>query len=159
MVNKNLIQEVSRLRAESSLQITMSPPPKQTNPSIQLCFLNARSLHRHMNDVQCDLYYISSDVCMFVETGFCQSDMDDMYAIDGFTLFRNDGQSQGANRPYGGTAIYSRLEFLLHFPCQHNRNGIEITVARLSVLPNVNIIVVYRSQRIPVQQLRLVPGT
>ena len=93
--------------------------------------------------------------CMFVETRFCQSDKDDMYAIDGFTLFRNDGQSQGTNRPYGGTAIYSRLECLPDFPCQHNRNGIEITVARLSVLPNVNIIVVYRSQTIPVQQLCL----
>jgi len=32
---------------------------------------------------------------------------------------------------------------------------VSITVARLSILPNVSIVVVYRSQRIPVQQLCL----
>ena len=78
MVNKNVIQEMSRLCTDSSLQITMSPPSKQTNQSIQLCFVNARSLHKHIDDVQCDLYYISSDMCMFVETRFSQSDMNDM---------------------------------------------------------------------------------
>ena len=50
-------------------------------------------------------------------------------------------------------AIYYRLELLPEFSFQHNRNGIEITVARLSVLPNVSIIVFYQSQRILVQQL------
>ena len=78
-----------------------------------------------------------------------------MYALDGFTLFRNDSQSQGTNRLHDGTAMYSKLEFRPHFPCIHIRNGIEITLTRLSVLPNVNIIVVYRSQRISVHELCL----
>lgn len=78
-----------------------------------------------------------------------------MYTLEGFTLFRNDGQSSSSNRPYGGTAVYSKLKFAPGFPYRHNRNGIEITVLRLSVLANVNIIVIYRSQTVPVHQMCL----
>ena len=136
-----------------SLQISMSPPPKQTKQSIKICFLNARSLHRHTDNVRCALYYTSSDMCMFAETRFSQSDTDNMYTLGGFTMFRNDGQSSSNSRPYGGTAIYSKLEFASGFPHHYNRNGTKKTVTRLSVLPNVNIIVIYRSPTVPVQNM------
>ena len=152
MVSSDVLK-MSCLHNERSLQISMSPPPKQTKQSIKLCFPNARSLHRHIDDVRCDLYYTSSDMCMFVETRFSQSDTDNMYTLEGFTMLRNDGQSSSNSRPYGGTAIYSKLEFALGFPYHYNRNGTEITVTWLSVLPNVNIMVIYRSPIVPVQNM------
>lgn len=105
---------MNRLRAHSSLKITMFPPSR-TKQSIQLCFLNARSLHQHLDDVRHDLYFASSDMCMFVETRFFQCDTDNMFTLECFTLFRNDGQSSSSNRPYGGTAIYTNSNVLQAF--------------------------------------------
>jgi endonuclease/exonuclease/phosphatase (EEP) superfamily protein YafD len=80
------------------------------------------------------------------------SDDDDMYNIDGYTLFRNDGVSS-TSRPSGGMAVFSRVEFLPGYPRCHNINGIEITIMKVMILPHVTIIGIYRSPRIPVQQL------
>ena len=62
MVSTDVQSEMNRLRTEGSLEMTMSPPVKQDDSSIQLCFLNARSLHKHIDDVRCDLYI---DLLMF----------------------------------------------------------------------------------------------
>ena len=75
-----------------------------------------------------------------------------MYDIDGYTLFRNDGHSL-TTRPFGGMAVFSRVEFLPGYPCCYNINGIEITIMKAMILPHVTIIGIYRSPRIPVQQL------
>jgi endonuclease/exonuclease/phosphatase (EEP) superfamily protein YafD len=80
------------------------------------------------------------------------SDYDDMYNIDGYTLFRNDGVSS-TSRSFGGMAVFSRVEFLPGYPRCHNINGIEITIMKVMILPHVTIIGIYRSPRIPVQQL------
>ena len=76
-----------------------------------------------------------------------------MYAVDGYSLFRNDSQSSVVPRPYGGTAVFSRIDFMPGYPCCHNINGIEITTMKVTILPHVTIIGVYRSPKVPVQQL------
>ena len=121
--------------------------------SFKLCFLNPRSLHRHIDDVRHDLNYTSTDINIFSETRFASSDNDNMYAIDGYTVFRNDAQSSATSRPYGGTAIFSRVDFIPGYPCARNINGIEITIVKVWILPHVTIIGVYRSPKIPIQQL------
>ena len=81
------------------------------------------------------------------KTRFSSLDNDGMYVMDRFTLFRNDNYALNA-RPFGGTAIYSRHSFVPSFPYNCNTNGIEITVVRLSILPNITIIAIYRSPKI-----------
>jgi hypothetical protein len=56
-------------------------------------------------------------------------------------------------RPFGGMAVFSRVEFLPGYPCCYNINGIEITIMKAMILPHVTIIGIYRSPGIPVQQL------
>ena len=67
-------------------------------------------------------------------------------------IFRTDGVSS-TSRPFGGMAVFSRVEFLPGYPRCHNINGIEITIMKVMILPRVTIIGIYRSPRIPVQQL------
>ena len=69
-------------------------------------------------------------------------------------MFRNDNQVFNT-RPYGGTAIYSRLQFivdtLLHLASL--TNGIEITVVKVSTLPNVTITAIYCLPKISLKLL------
>ena len=44
------------------------------------------------------------------------TDLKICYAIEGYELFRNDATSN-INRPYHGTAVYSRLQMLNGYPC------------------------------------------
>ena len=145
--------EMERLRREGRLKLCVSPLYSGHQISFKLCFLNARSLHRHIEDVRKDLNYTTTDICIFTETRFCQSDNDSMYDIDGYTLFKNNSQSSLNTRPYGGTAIYSRVDFIPGYPYCHNINGIEITIVRVMPLPHVTIIGVYRSPKVPVRQM------
>ena len=56
------------------------------------------------------------DVNVFSETRLCYLDSDTDCSITGYTLFRNDSQLDVFNtRPYGGTAVYSKIPFLLGF--------------------------------------------
>ena len=54
-------------RTQGRLQLTTSPMTTCDN-EINVCFLNARSLHKHIGDICNDLYCKNSDVCMFLET-------------------------------------------------------------------------------------------
>lgn len=98
-----------------------------------------------------DLNYTSTDVNIFAETCFSCSDNDDLYKIDNYTLFRNDANQSTTTRPYGGIAVYSRVEFIPSYPRAHNRNGVEITLMKMMNLPYVTIIGIYRSPKIPIQ--------
>ena len=74
-------------------------------------YLNARSLHKHIN-VRHDLNLTSTDINIFSETRCMRSDNDVMYEISGYTLFRNDSHSL-TSRPFGGMAVLVELNFYL----------------------------------------------
>ena len=57
---------------------------------LKLCYLNVRSLHKHIEDIRKDLIYLSADINIFTETRFNSQDNNDMYDIAGYVLFRND---------------------------------------------------------------------
>ena len=149
-VSTGVKNEMERLRTQGSLQVTTSPMTTCDN-AVNICFLHARSLHKHSNDIRNDLYYKNSGVCMFVETRFHHRDTNTMYTINGYHLYRNDGYSPNTSGPYGGTAIYSRIKLMPGYPYIADINGIDVTIVKLKILPNVNILSVYRSPSIPVQ--------
>ena len=83
-------KEMNRLRTEGQLCLTVLPLYKIEKNAFKVSFLNARSLHKHINDIRTDLNYSSSDVCIFSETRLSHSDIDNDYSLDGYSLFRND---------------------------------------------------------------------
>ena len=127
---------MEELRTERSLQLCIFPLYKiNDNSVLKLCYLNARSLHKHIEDVRNDFNYLSSDIAVFTETRFNPIEPNEMYTIDGFQLFRNDSHSCVNNgRPYYGTAVYSRVPLVAGYPYSHNINSIEFTMIKVSTV-------------------------
>ena len=79
-----------------------------------------------------DLNCLSANINIFAETRFSFQDTDGMYCIPGYELFRNDNSnSSNASRPYGGTAVYSKIPYLTGYPCCNNIHGIELTIIKI----------------------------
>ena len=146
-VSPEVQTEMKRLRSSGCLKLSVLPLYAANPIAFKICYINTRSLHRQIDDIRKDLNYSSTDISIFSETRFIiNSDYDSMYTIVGYNLFRNDSQSfNNTTRPFGGTAVYSRIQFIPGHPYSFNRNGVEITVIRCMDLPHITIIGVYRS--------------
>ena len=149
-VNQKVVAEVEQLRTERRLQLCFTPLyDVKYESDLKVCFLNARSLHKHIDDVRHDFNFTSSDIAIFTETRISLFDNDELYTINGFQLFRNDGDMTYYNngRPYGGTIVYSKIPFVEGYPYSHNVNGIEFTVVKVTSNDDLTIIAVYRSPK------------
>ena len=102
-VSADVQTEKKRLR-NSGLSLSVSPPYTKSPVSFKICYLNARSLHKHIDQIRKDLSYSNTDKSIFSETRFTNSDHDSMYAINGYSLFRNDCHSNSTTRPFGGNS-------------------------------------------------------
>ena len=140
------------LRNEYKLDLCITPLYMLVNTDLKICYLNARSLHKHIEDVRKDINYLSADITIFTETRFSQNDPDEMYAIEGYELFRND-ETSNVNHPYHRTAVYSRLRMLNGYPCARNCHGIKVTIARTVEHPDLIVIGIYRSPRVVLSSL------
>ena len=149
-VDHKVIAEMQQLRTDRKLELCFTPLYNFDESHLTVCFLNARSLHKHIEDVRNDYNFTSACVAIFSETRFSPFDVDELYTIDGFQLFRNDGHMTNHNngRPYGGTAVYSKIPFANGYPYSHNSSGIEFTVIKLADKQELTTIGVYRSQKI-----------
>ena len=85
---------------------------------------------------------LSGDIPIFTETRFGQHDPDEIYANEGYELFRND-ETSNDNHPYHGTAVYSRLQMLNGCPTARNCHEIEVTIAKTVEHPHLIIIGIY----------------
>jgi hypothetical protein len=145
-VDQRVVKEMEMLRTERSLKLCFTPLYMLDHSDLKVCYLNARSLHKHIEDVQKDINYSSTDIVIFTETRFSPLDPDEMYNINGYRLFRNDtSQFSGPGRPYGGTAAYSRIPLKEGYPHSHNISGIEFTIIKTESHQNLTIIGLYRS--------------
>ena len=70
-----------------------------------------------------------------------------------YTLFRNDAPSRDSQntQPFGGTAVYSRLDYYPSYPYCFNRNAVEITILRF-MIPHAIIVAVYRSISVSIRE-------
>ena len=153
-VHPDVKKEMERLRTSARLKLCISPLYEITGSVLKLCYLNARSVHKHIQDLCNDLNYLSADINIFAETRFSLQDTDEMYYIPGYELFRNDNSnSSNASRPYGGTAVYSKIPYLTGYPCCNNIHGIELTIIKIISPVDWTIIGIYRSPKVPVTQL------
>ena len=70
---------MERLRNDAKLDLCISPVYNADQIPLKRCYLNTRSLHRHIEDVRKDLNYSNTDVNIFSETRFSHSDNDSMF--------------------------------------------------------------------------------
>lgn len=147
---------MQQLRTGHHTKLTNTPIYELDPNTFKICFLNSRSLHKHIEDIRSDLNYSNMDINIFSETRLYHLDSNASYAISGYTIFRNDSESAIlTTRPFSGTAVYTKIPFKPGYPLAKNTNGVEITIIKVVAIPHVNIIGVYRSPKVSVQQMCL----
>ena len=151
-IDQKVVQEMQLLRNEYELDLCFTPLYMLANIDLKICYLNARSLDKHIEDVKKDINYLSADITIFTETSFSQNDRDEMYAIEGYELFKND-ETSNVNHPYHGTAVHSRLRMLNGYPYARNCHGIELTITKTVKHPDLIIIGMYRYPRVVLSSL------
>ena len=93
-IDENVVAEIQQLRTERTLELCFTPLYHMDDSNFKVCYLNARSLHKHIDDVRNDFNLCSSDLAIFSETRFLPCDPDDIYNIDGYhALFRRTQQT------------------------------------------------------------------
>ena len=148
--------EINRLRTVAYLQPSLLFLSDTGNDYTKVVFLNTRSLHKHIDDVRNDVNLKVADVNIFAETRFWLFDRNEEYEIDRFSLFRNEALTDvysSTQRPYGGTAVYTKAACLDEYPICENLYGVEIIILKLKHLPNIVIVGIYRSSKISVRHL------
>ena len=75
---------MEQLRTIAKLKLCIPPLYHITGSCLKLCYLNARSVHKHIQDLHKDLHYSSSDINIFAETRFSLQDPNGMYDISGY---------------------------------------------------------------------------
>ena len=86
-VDQKVVKEMEILRTGNNLKLCFTPLYMLNHSDLKVCYLNLRSLHKHIEDVRKDINYSSTDISVFSETRFSPLDPDDMYNINGYKLF------------------------------------------------------------------------
>ena len=86
-VHQDVAKEMERLRTSAKLSLCVSQLYDISRSLFKLCYLNARSVHRHIEDLRKDLNYSCADIYIFAETRFSYQEPNDMYNITGYNLF------------------------------------------------------------------------
>ena len=73
-----VVKEMLELRAQRYLDLCFTPLYKLDPTDLKVCHLNARSLHKHIDDVRKDFNYSCCDIAIFTETRFSSHDDDEM---------------------------------------------------------------------------------
>ena len=121
---------MQRLRTEASLKLSYTPLYKIDPSRIKLVFNNARSLHKHFEDVQFEPNVLSADVIGFAESRLCTRDEDVHFALNRFRLVRLD-EAAHETRPHHGLALYAKEHFEIQEVIKHHSQFCEFIFAKL----------------------------
>ena len=78
-VDNDVAKEMDCLRTSAKLSLCESRLYDLTGSLFKLCYLNARSVHGHIEDLRKDLTHSCADIYIFAETRFSCQDPNDMY--------------------------------------------------------------------------------
>ena len=67
-VDPKVVQEMQLLRNEYKLHLCFTPLYMLANTDLKICYLNARSLHKHIEDVRKDINYHDADDYLYYES-------------------------------------------------------------------------------------------
>ncbi|XP_062598648.1 uncharacterized protein LOC134260084 [Saccostrea cucullata] len=103
--DENVDKEMERLR-ENRLQLSYIPLYSVCK-DVKFLFNNARSLHKHFVDIKSEPSVLAADVIGIAESWLCESDSDEDFTLEGFTMFRNDANISHT-RSHHGIVVYLR---------------------------------------------------
>ena len=104
-LDERVTSEMQRLRTEAALELCYVPLYKIDPCKIKIAFNNARSLHKHLKEIEVEPNVLAADVIGFAETRLCQRDEDTDFTLKGFALIRLD-ETDSVHRPHLGLALY-----------------------------------------------------
>ena len=105
-VDQNVVVEMERLRTNETMDLCYIPVYNFPSDSLKVSFLNARSLHKHFDDVKHDHSMQCSDIMAFCETRLYEHEQD-IYRFEGYNLHMNCQPQNSQNvRPHLGLAVY-----------------------------------------------------
>ena len=145
-VDQRVVKEMEMLRTERSLKLSFTPLYMLDHSDLKVCYLNARSLHKHIEDVRKDINYSSTDILIFAETRFSSFDPNEMYNIVVIAY----SEMIFLNILVLDDHMVEQL-FIVEslckkgYPYAHNLNGIEVTIIKTTSHPNLTIVGLYRS--------------
>ncbi|CAG2240378.1 unnamed protein product [Mytilus edulis] len=173
-IDKSVRKEMERLR-ENPVQPSLQLLYKIEQSDMKLCFLNASSMSRHIDDIRCDNSVSATNIACFAEIRFHKKDSINETSLPGFKQYRQDENSSDvtnntnrlafqnnkqkenssgkATRPVHGLAVYSKEDFVKEYPLNKTYKTIEVTVVKTELLPNVVILVVYKPPKTDVKDL------
>ena len=122
--------EMQRLRTQASLELSYTPLYRIDPNRIKLAFNNARSLHKHFEDVQFEPNVLSADIIGFAESRLCTRDEDVNFALNRFRLVRLD-EAAHETRPHHGLALYVKEHFAIQEVVKHHSQFCEFISAKL----------------------------
>ena len=112
-VNESVRDEMSHLRADRCMPLTLYLPYLHSDSRYHITFLNVRSLHKHIDCVRHDRSLLACDVNLFCETRTSSVDSSDCYHIDTFNSVFYHGISTRGCRSHYGLAMYSKRPILM----------------------------------------------
>ena len=138
------------LRNECKLNLCFIPLYMLENTDLKICYLNARSLHKHIDNVRKDTNYLLADILIFkrVSVHMILMKCTQLMATSYLKIMR----LQMLIIHVMGT-VFSRLRMLNGYPYVRNRHGTELTVAKTIEHPDLIIIGIYRSPRVVLSSL------
>ena len=113
----------------------------------KIAYNNCRSLHKHVEDIRCDKSLLSAHIIGLSESRLCHMDDTNSYAIEGFTMIRND-QSLNNNvvRPPHGSVLYAKNGINISKSFSYSTKDLEfIVIESHHHLIDLQIVVVYKS--------------
>ena len=122
-VSDKVTEQMVVLRSSRAMTMTLKFPHSFSQRLCSIAFLNARSLHKHIDDIKQHHSLMSCDIHMYCETRVTQAEFtqSDMYKIPGFTNYMFEGYRQNNERSHYGLAVYCR------FPTLHACRSLSIT--------------------------------
>jgi cell envelope opacity-associated protein A len=136
-VSNNVKLEMSKLRTERAMSISLHLPYLHNETHYQFSFLNVRSLHKKIDCVRKDHSLTGCNAMMFCETRTSQHDPPSMYDVTDFYSVFYSGYNTGAHCSHYGIALYSQNLSLVRSSVQPlsldhsiSRNTMECTLMR-----------------------------
>ena len=107
-----------RLWRNAKLDLCISLIYNADQVLLKVFYLNVRSLQRHIHDVLNDMNNLSTNVNIFSKTRFSNYVDGNMYALNNYTLFRNDDRIANINgRPL--MVVWHSIVFLISIQATH----------------------------------------
>ena len=111
-LDEHVTKEMQRLQTDVALELCCVVCKKIGPGKIKIAINNVRSLHKHLNDIECEPNVLAADVIGFAESRLCKRDENVHFTLKRFRLIRlDDTGNESVNRPHHGLALYIKEYF------------------------------------------------